>query len=133
MQHSSGEKPTILLIEEDDETRPILKESLIRYGYLVLLALDEEDAIGRVDGGQVKADLVLINLVGRSVGDTLQTGRRIREHAKFNSQTPLVVMAEKYDKDLEGTDVNVSGNDWIFYLGEDLDQIQNLLHQLKVS
>jgi CheY-like chemotaxis protein len=130
MRRSMGEQPTILLIEEDDDTRPILRESLIRYGYLVLLALDAEDAISRVDGGQVNADLVLINLVGKSVEDTLQTGRRIRVHAKFNGQTPLVVMAEKYGKDVEGTDVNVGGNDWIFYLGEDLDQLQNLLRRL---
>jgi hypothetical protein len=74
--------------------------------------------------------LVLINLVGKSVEDTLQTGRRIREHARFNGQTPLVVMAEIYGKDVEGTDVNVGGNDWIFYLGEDLDQLQNLLRRL---
>lgn len=130
MSHSGGEKPTILLIEEDDETRPVLKESLNRYGYLVLLALDEEDAMSRVGGGQVNADLVLINLVGKSVEDTLQTGRRIREQARLNGQTPLVVMAEKYGQDVEGTDVNVGRNDWIFYLGEDLDQLQNLLRQL---
>jgi DNA-binding response OmpR family regulator len=130
MRRSSGEQPTILLIEEDDDTRPILKDTLIRYGYLVLLALDEEDAVSRVSGGQVNADLVLINLVGKSVEDTLQTGKRIRGHAKFNGMTPLVVMAEKYGKDVEGTDVNVGGNDWIFYLGEDLDQLKNLLRRL---
>jgi CheY-like chemotaxis protein len=130
MRRSRGEQPTIFLIEEDDDTRPILKESLIRYGYLVLLALDAEDAMSRVDGGQVNADLVLINLVGKSVEDTLQAGMRIREHAKFNGQTPLVVMAETYGKDVEGTEVNVGGNDWIFYLGEDLDQLQNLLRRL---
>ena len=130
MRRSEGEQPTILLIEEDDDTRRILRESLIRYGYLVLLAVDEEDAISRVTGGQLNADLVLINLVGKSTKDTLQTGRRIREQAKFDGFTPLVVMAEKYGKDVEGTDVNVEGNDWIFYLGEDLDQLQNLLRRL---
>jgi hypothetical protein len=44
--------------------------------------------------------------------------------------TPLVVMAEKYGKDVEGTNVNVGGNDWIFYLGEHLDQLRNLLRRL---
>lgn len=130
MRRPSGEQPTILLIEEDDDTRPALKANLVRYGYLVLLALDEEDAMSRVGGGQVNADLVLINLVGKSVEVTLQTGRRIREHAKFDGHTPLVVMAETYGKDVEGTDINVGGNDWIFYLGEDLDQLQNLLYRL---
>jgi hypothetical protein len=38
-------------------------------------------------------------------------------------------MAEKYGADMEGTDVNVSDNDWITYL-EDHDQLQNLLARL---
>jgi hypothetical protein len=40
-------------------------------------------------------------------------------------------MAEKYNKDVEGTDVNVEGNDWIHYLGEEPKQLQNLLACLK--
>ncbi|HEY0322320.1 MAG TPA: hypothetical protein VGC66_15275 [Pyrinomonadaceae bacterium] len=130
MRHSSNEQPTILLIEEDDETRPILRHNLIRDGYLVLLALDEEDAISRVSGGRVNADLILINLIGKPTEVVLNIGRRIREHAELAGLTPLAVMAEKYGKDVEGTNVNVGGNDWIFYLGEDPDQLKNLLHQL---
>ncbi|HEX5708706.1 MAG TPA: hypothetical protein VFX96_15505, partial [Pyrinomonadaceae bacterium] len=75
------------------------------------------------------ADLVLINLVGKSPEDTLQAGRRIREHSKHDGHTPLVVMAERYGPDLEGTDVNVSGNDWITY-PEDAEQLENLLARL---
>ena len=130
MTKEQVKQPTIFLVEEDDNTRVILKRSLTGYGYRVSVALDEEDAIERVSNGQLNADLVLINLVGKSVEDTLRTGRRIREHAKFDGQTPLVVMAEKYGKDVEGTDVNVEGNDWIFYLGEDLDQLKQLLARL---
>jgi PleD family two-component response regulator len=107
-----------------------LRDNLKRNGYLVLLAVDEEDAISRVSGGHVRADLILINLVGTSVENTLQIGRRIREHAKFDGTTPLVVMAEKYGKDVEGTDVNVDGNDWVFYLGEESGQLQHLLQRL---
>jgi hypothetical protein len=52
----------------------------------------------------------------------------------YNGVTPLVVMAETYGQDLEGTDVNVSGNDWITYL-EDGEQLRRLLPRLlpKVS
>jgi DNA-binding response OmpR family regulator len=129
MNTEQGKRATIFLIEEDDDTRPILKQNLQRYGYRVLIALDEEDARDRIDGGGVPADLVLINLVGKSPQDVLQVGQRIREHAKYDGHTPLVVMAEKYGADLEGTDVNVSGNDWITYL-EDHDQLENLLARL---
>ncbi len=120
---------TILLVEEDDDTRPILKENLRRDGYRVLLALDEEDAFDRVGGGGTDADLVLINLVGRAPEAALEVGRRIRAHAKYDGRTPLVVMAERYGKDLAGTDVNVGGNDWITY-PEDHDQLRHLLARL---
>jgi PleD family two-component response regulator len=120
---------TIFLVEEDDETRPILRHNLTREGFRVLLALDEEDALERVGGGHLQADLVLVNLVGKSLEDVLNIGRRIRQHAKFDGHTPLIVIAEKYGADLEGKDVNVDGNDWITYL-EDSYQLTNLLRRL---
>jgi DNA-binding response OmpR family regulator len=129
MNDEQGKQPTIFLIEEDDETRPILKGNLKTYGYRVLLALDEEDARERLDGALVQADLLLLNLVGKTTDEVLQVGRRLREHAKYDGHTPLVVMAEKFGKDVEGTDVNMGGNDWVTYL-EDPGQLRNLLHRL---
>lgn len=122
----------ILLVEEDDETRPILKSNLQRYGYRVVVALDTDDALERVGDGSVKADLVLVDTVGVPVEDALNAGRHIREFAKYNGHTPLVVMAEKYGADVEGTNVNVAGNDWITYL-EDPDQLKNLLARLTLK
>jgi DNA-binding response OmpR family regulator len=121
---------TIFLIEEDDETRKPLVHNLRGAGYRVIVALDEADALERVGGGGVPADLVLVNLVGKSVEDVLAVGRRVREHAKYDGHTPLVVMPEKYDKDVEGTETNVEGNDWIFYLGEEPGQLKNFLARL---
>ncbi len=120
---------TILLVEEDDETRRVLKANLEAEGYRVLSALDEEDACDRVGGGGAEADLVLVNLVGKAPEAGLAAGRRIRAHAGYDGLTPLVVMAEKYGEDVEGTDVNVGGNDWITY-PEDHDQLRNLLARL---
>lgn len=120
---------TIFLIEEDDDTRPLLKGNLQSYGYRVIVALDEEDALERVGGGLVPADLVLINLVGKSPEAALEVGRRVRQHAKYDGHTPVVVIAEEYGADVEGTDVNVSGHDWITY-PEDYRQLPNLLARL---
>ena len=127
MGTSADERPIIFLVEEDDETRPLLKRNLERDGYRVLLALDEEDAHERVSGGRLTADLMIVNLVGVPPDKSLQAGRRIRQGAELT--VPIVVIAEKYGEDLEGTDVNVSGRDWITYL-EDHDQLQNLLARL---
>lgn len=126
---SETNQRTIFLLEEDDETRVPLVRNLRRYGYRVITALDEEDALQRVEGRDVPADLILVNLVAKPVDDLLNVGRRIREHSRYDGNTPLVVMPEKYGADVEGTDVNVSGNDWITY-PEDHNQLRNLIARL---
>ena len=121
------QQATIFLVEEDDETRPILKRNLERVGYRVRLALDEADAHDRSSGGQLAADLILVDLVGVQSDEALRAGQRIRQDAEL--AVPLVVMAEKYGADLEGKDVNVSGAEWITY-PEDHEQLKNLLDRL---
>ena len=123
-------KQTIFLIEEDEETRGPLVNNLRSYGYRVIVAVDEEDALERVGGGHVQADLVLVNLVRKSAEEVLSLGRRVREHGRYDGHTPLVVMPEKYGKDVEGKNVNVDGNDWVLYLGEKPDQLRKLLARL---
>ena len=128
--NGGGNRGTIFLVEEDDETRPLLAKNLRSYGYRVVAALDAEDAIERAGGGGVPADLILIDLVGKSLDDELSLGRRVREHAEYDGRTPLVVMPERYGKDVEGTEVNVEANDWVLYLGEEPDQLRDLLARL---
>jgi DNA-binding response OmpR family regulator len=130
MNDENGSQPIIFLLEEDDEARPILRRNLEKDGYRVLLALDEADALDRLAGDrQVRADLILINLVGKTPAEVLQIGQRLREHGKYDSTTPLVVMAEKYGADLEGTDVEVGSNAWITY-PEDAAQLHKLMARL---
>ena len=130
MSDERRKQQTIFLIEEDDETRRPMVSNLRRYGYRVIVAVDEEDALERVGGGGGDADLVLVNLIGKAAGEILSLGRRVRERARYDGQTPLVAMPEKYGKDVEGTNVNVEGNDWILYLGEEADQLRNLLARI---
>jgi DNA-binding response OmpR family regulator len=130
MSESIVDQATIFLVEEDDETRRPLVRNLRADGYHVVIALDEEDALERVSDGGVPADLVLVNLVGKSAEEGLDAGRRIRVHAKYDGHTPLVVMAEKYGKEVEGTEANVGGNDWVCYLGEEPRQLRRLLARL---
>ncbi len=129
MSTGDGRRATIFLIEEDDDTRRLLKENLQRASYRVLLAVDEEDALDRVGGTAIHADLVLVTPVGKSTEEALGLGRRVREHAKFDETTPLIVMPERYGKDVEGTDVNVEGNDWVTY-PEEHTQLENLIDRL---
>ena len=128
MGANAKDHATVFLLEEDDETRRPLVRNLRRYGYRVVVAFDEEDALEKVSG-HVPADLVLLNLVGKSTEEALDIGRRVRAHAKYDGHTPLVVMAERYGEDLEGTDVNAGGNDWITY-PEDAEQLRRLIDRL---
>jgi CheY-like chemotaxis protein len=128
MNDKPEQQLTIFVVEADDDTRAVLKSNLQRYGYRVIIALDEDDALDRVRNG-LEADLILVDVVRMSPENALEIGRRIRTHAKQNGHTPLVVMAEKYGADVEGTDVNIGGNDWITYL-EDPYQLKNLLATL---
>ncbi|HVF56278.1 MAG TPA: hypothetical protein VM934_09015 [Pyrinomonadaceae bacterium] len=124
-----GRAATILLIEEDDDTRPILKRNLTGKGYHVIVAIDEEDAFERTRDGAGRADLILLNVVGVSTDAAVEAARRIREHAKYDGHTPIIVMAERYGPSLEGRDVPVGENEYVTYL-EDSEQLHRLLAQL---
>jgi DNA-binding response OmpR family regulator len=121
--------PTILLVEEDDEVRPLLSQNLRNQGYHVVVALNEADAIERTKGGSFCPDLILLNQVGRSIQEYVVMGQRICESAGIGNQTPIIVMAEQYGADMEGKDVQVDDTEYVTYL-EDGQQLMNLLHRL---
>lgn len=128
---NTTDRPTVFFVEEDDAARPLLTQGLRHLGYRVLVAASLEDA--REWAGvevYVHADLVLVNLVGKSLDESFRLGRELCDHAKYNGRTPLVVLAERVPEELAGMDVNVSGHDWICYLGDDPDQLRRLLARL---
>lgn len=126
---NSNNPTTIFLIEEDDDARPHLKNNLRGLGYRVLVAADLEDALEWMRTVTIPADLLLINLVGKSPEEALRAGREIRSHSKYDGQAPLVVVPEIIPKELDGTDENAGENDWICYY-EDADQLRELILRL---
>lgn len=121
--------PTILVVEEDDEVRPLLSQNLRNQGYHVVIALDEADAIERTKGGCLCPALILLNQFGRSIQEYVVMGQRICQSAGIESHTPIIVMAEDYGTDMEGKDVQVDDTEYVTYL-EDGQQLMNLLHRL---
>ncbi|HEX8353210.1 MAG TPA: hypothetical protein VF611_09940 [Pyrinomonadaceae bacterium] len=120
---------TILLIEEDDDARPILRDNLRREGYDLLLAVDEASALEWLSAGRASADLILVNLVGKTPDAALAAGRRVREKNGLDGATPLVVIAEQYDEEMEGSDVKAGEAEWVTYM-EDSGQLHALLSRL---
>ena len=72
---------------------------------------------------------MVVGLFASIAEEALIIGRRLRANAQYHEDTPLVVMPESFTKDEEGTDKNVSANDWICYY-EDSEQLQRLLVRL---
>jgi CheY-like chemotaxis protein len=121
--------PTILVVEEDDEVRPVLSQNLRNQGYHVVVAINEADAIERTKGGSFCPDVILLNQVGRSIQEYAVMGQRICQSAGIDGNTPIIVMAEQYGAEMEGKDVQIDETEYITYL-EDGQQLMNLLHRL---
>lgn len=120
---------TILLIEEDDDARPIILHNLRRAGFGVLVAVDERTAVDWLEAGRARADLILINLVGKTTDEAFAAARRVKRHNALDGATPVVVIAEKYGDGLEGTDVQAGEGEWVTYM-EDSTQLHELIARL---
>ncbi len=120
-------KTSVFLIEEDNDSRLLWRETLKDFGCKVSLAIDEEDALDRAGGGCLKADLVLINLLEKSPNEVLEIGRNICRVGNINA--PIVVVAQKYGEDLEGTNARFGENEYVTYL-EDGEQLFDLIDRL---
>ena len=129
MSEKKDVPPTILMMELDDDTRPLLKLNLGNWGYHVISALQEEDAIALTRGTRDRPGLILLNQVNLAIDEVTNIGRRIRHGAELPTSTPIVVMAERYGADMEGKDVKVGESEYVTYL-EDGEQLMNLLHRL---
>ena len=120
---------TILLIEEDDEARPIIRHNLRRAGYGVLVAVDEQTAHDWLSAGGAHADLILVNLVGKTTDEAFDAARRLKRQSALDGSTPVVVIAEQYGDGLEGTDVRAGEGEWVTYM-EDSTQLHELIARL---
>lgn len=121
--------PIILLVEPDDKVRPMLKDNLRRWGYGVVVALDEADALQRTNGGGNLFTLILLNQFEQSIDQALDSGRCIRQQAELPGHTPIVILAERYGTELEGQDIQVGETEYVAHL-KDGEQLKNLLYQL---
>ena len=120
---------TILLIEEDDDARPIIRHNLRRAGYDVLVAVDEASARDWLEAGRARADLILVNLVGKTTEEAFAAASRVKQLTVLDGSTPVVVIAEKYGDGLEGTDVREGEGEWVTYM-EDSTQLHELIARL---
>ena len=88
---SSPDGPTVLVVEDDDETRAALTRELTTRGYRVSEAADGHTAMLRWESQ--RPDVVLLDL-GLPDIDGLDVVRRIRREAT----TPIVILSGRYEE-----------------------------------
>jgi len=120
---------TILLLEPDDDARPLLVGNLASRGYVVLMALNAQEALDRATHAPT-IDLILINQFDASIEAAIATGQRIRQQSHLSDATPVVVLAEEYTTEMEGKNVQAGNNNFVAYL-EDGQQLIDLLETLR--
>jgi CheY-like chemotaxis protein len=121
--------PLILVVEADDDARPLLVAHMRRLRYRPLVALDADDALERARGGAEAPALILVNLLEPTTQQSLDTALRLRTAIDATNRIPLVVMAEEYDEAREGEDAEAGENAYVTYLAS-TDQLDALLARL---
>ncbi len=119
---------TILVVDDDNDARALLKRSLEHSGYRVKVAYDELDAIERA--GCVRPDLILLEMGKVSPLQTLDMGRRIRSDARIGDEVKVVVYANTADETVpEGGEVSLGPNEYAI-LPEDGEQMRGFLARI---
>lgn len=130
MRNQVEQKPTILLIEDDDETRRLLIENFRARSYRILSAIHEEDAIQYiVNNAETHPSLILINQVKISTNNCLEIIQRIYQQTGLDREIPAIIIAEQYRPTLQGTEEKIDDNKYIIYL-EEAQQLFDLVDRL---
>ena len=84
-----GEGKTVLIIEDDDELRFVLKEALLKESYYVVEAENGRAALSELEDNESSPDLILLdlNMPVMNGFEFLQTYR-----AKYSNEVPIVVV-----------------------------------------
>jgi two-component system OmpR family response regulator len=119
---------TILLVDDVDEYRVMIKRGLESKGYCVKTAYDELDAVERAQC--VRPDMILLEMGRMPTLHTLDMGRRIRSDARVGDEVMVVVYADRVDETVsEGGEVRVGPNEYVI-LPEDGKQLDGFLGRL---
>jgi two-component system KDP operon response regulator KdpE len=91
MTDSRRSGPTVLVVEDDDETRSALVRELVGRGYRVDEAADGRAALRRWETR--RPDVVLLDL-----GLPDMDGTRVIGHIRREAGTPIVILSGRYDE-----------------------------------
>ena len=112
--------PTILVIEDYDDTRQLISSMLRKDGYHVIEAEDGVEGLLKASAGY--PDLVIMDLALPEM-DGVETARRIRQTPKL-SRTPIFVVSAWLTKEVEA-DVRAAGCTEVFGKPFEVDELMD--------
>ena len=124
MNKENGARPTILVVDDIEETRDGIEKLLLVDGYHVNAARHERDAVDCA--GRKHPDLILVSLGGPSL-DVIATALHIRKRAELEESVPVVVFC--VGDVAEGDEVDIGQNVYLTS-PDNFNQLRNLLARL---
>lgn len=123
-----GERALILLVDDDDEVRGLLRRGLERVGFRVFAVSDERDAVQIIN--HQSPDLILMELGRVSPEESLAVGKRIKAGAGLPQRVPVVAYAGAEDGIArEGEVVEVAPGEYVL-LPDEAEQLTSFLLRL---
>jgi DNA-binding response OmpR family regulator len=114
-------RPLVLIVEEHEETRSLLRTIMMMKRYTVMEA-EIEDVFSLADG--VNPSLLLIN-IGRPFRDGLETIKHLREHQSFHD-IPIIITSGNGSAAFRN-EVKAAGYDRLLVKPIDIDELDELL------
>ncbi len=109
VEATEGKRATILLVEDEDSLRRVMKDLLEQDGYTICEARDGAEALEQID--RHNPDLVLLDLNLPNVdGYTVLT--RLRSHPR-TEKLPIVVLSARGDEDNEVKVLRLGATDFL--------------------
>ena len=125
MSDVASTAPTILVIEDVQETRDCIEKLLERDGYLVEAARDEEAAV--TSARRRPPDLILASLSGAADNDAIDMARRIRTRAGLGDHVVVVVFCVETLS--EGAEIAVGNNVYVTR-PDNFNQLRKFINRL---
>jgi two-component system, OmpR family, KDP operon response regulator KdpE len=103
---SPGTGPTVLIVEDDDETRAAITRELAARGYRIDAAPDGRTALRRWEAQ--RPDIVLLDL-----GLPDMDGLRIIRHIRREALTPIVILSGRYEERDKVEALDLGADDYV--------------------
>ena len=126
MAEEDRDRPTVLLVEDEDEVRTALRDLLEAEGQPTVTVGNEEEAVRIAE--RLCPELLIVNLP-MPPPEVLAAGRRIRQQANLSDGVPVVVIADEFDQSLEGQDIRVGDHEYVSYTVT-FEQLRSLINHL---